>query len=673
MANNKKKIRLKVHYHYDTKNISFLETYKELKDMGIRNNKFFLKIYDESIKNLDPYDEENLTVEEKVKIKRECMRNPWYFLREILVIPVSGGISHYQLHRGNLAVTWLLLKNISTLVEMPRQNGKTIGILSILEWIYDFSTKNSEMAFLHKKYDDSKLNLDRLKKLRQGLPKYLLPEKSLNDVDNLANIRNSRGNTILAKNAAVSEEQADLLGRGNTTPIAYYDEVAFIKYLEKIYTSATPAQMQAALEAEKRGKPHFKVFSTTPGDILTPHGAWCKKNLIEKSAIFDESIYDWSDEKLRDYLDKNSENDMMYVKFNYKQLRRDEKWFRDTCRQLNGDISSINREILLQWNRSTSLSPFRPESIDRLRSFTGEKLSAINIQNSYLLNVYEVFDWNSKLLIGGDFGGSASKDATAFSIVDPLTLHCVADFNNNKADPITVADIIYELMHNFFPNAIFIPEQNGYSDTIISLLLRTDIANRIYFEYKDKKVETKMENGMKKVEKIKVKSYGVNTNTNTRQKMMNIVFDIVENDYENVISPLVIEDIAGLERSKSGKIEHRLDGHDDNLFSYLMTRYVFSYGENLARFRIYKPLNSIAEEQANMSARSDEEYTRNISTVLISNFNDEIEDEHSLRSEIINEYYQRQERNRQYERERNEEFSNMKKDKFISIFNLNKE
>jgi hypothetical protein len=293
---------------------------------------------------------------------------------------------------------------------------------------------------------------------------------------------------------------------------------------------------------------------TTPGDVLTPHGKYCKEEMIDKAAIFDEKMYDWSNEEVKEYLDKNSENDIVYIEYSYKQLGRSEEWFRKQCRSLNGDVSKINREILLKWNRSTSLSPFLPENLDRMRAYAKEVISTVVVNKSYLLNIYEKFDWNKRFLIGGDFGGSATQDATCFSIVDPDNMHCVADFNNNKADPIEVSDIIYELMTKYFPNAIFIPEQNGYSDTIISLLLRTDIADRIYYEFKEQKMETKLEDGTKKTERIKVKKFGVNTNTQTRPKMINLVFDMVESDYKNIISPRVIEDIAGLERKKSGRI-----------------------------------------------------------------------------------------------------------------------
>ena len=185
---------------------------------------------------------------------------------------VPGGSTRFFIHRGNLALLWCLLNNIDTIIELPRQNYKTQSFLCLMEWIYDFNTTNSEVNFLHKKYEDSKLNLDRLKKIRELLPKYLLPPVSKSDSYNLTNISNSRGNSIIAKNAAISEEQADLLGRGNTSPMSFYDEVGFIKFLETIYTAASPAQSQAALEAEERGKPHFKAFLTTPGNTFSPHG-----------------------------------------------------------------------------------------------------------------------------------------------------------------------------------------------------------------------------------------------------------------------------------------------------------------------------------------------------------------------------------------------------------------
>lgn len=74
-------------YQLNTENYSFLKMHKILKDMGIKNNKFFLKLYDKDLRYIDPLDEENLTLEQQAKIIREVKRNFWYFIREVVRIP----------------------------------------------------------------------------------------------------------------------------------------------------------------------------------------------------------------------------------------------------------------------------------------------------------------------------------------------------------------------------------------------------------------------------------------------------------------------------------------------------------------------------------------------------------------------------------------------------------
>ena len=386
-------------------------------------------------------------------------------------------------------------------------------------------------------------------------------------------------------------------------------------------------------------------------------------------------IYDAeSKEELEDYVDKNSLNNFVYIKFSYKEIGRSEKWFKQQCKDLVNNKEKINREILLQWNKATDKSPFTAEDLEKLREQEVPIIATVPLRQYYLLNVYYQFDWNKKLLIGGDFGGSSTKDATCFSIVDPVTLKILADFNNNKADPVEIADIVYELMTKFFPNAIFIPEQNGYSDACIAILLKTNVANRIYYEYRSQKHEQKMKDGTIKQETVKTKVYGVNTNTKTRDLMINLLFDIVANHPQEVTSGLVINDICGLERNKSGKIEAISPNHDDNLFSYLMTRYVMAYGNNLARFRIYKPTNNEVEDNANKGVRSDEEFVHNFSSIIQANFNGSRNyNQSDMQTEIIE--MERQRKIREAEEREYDKIENglkgYSKDAFSKIFSYN--
>ena len=75
--------------HYQTKNISFLKVHHLLKKKGVKNNTFFLELYDETLAEVDPFDP-NLTQDQKDRIIVECARNIWYFIRECVTIAASG-------------------------------------------------------------------------------------------------------------------------------------------------------------------------------------------------------------------------------------------------------------------------------------------------------------------------------------------------------------------------------------------------------------------------------------------------------------------------------------------------------------------------------------------------------------------------------------------------------
>ena len=89
VATKVKSKRLTRHYHWKTKNQSFLDLYKDLKTLGIKNNKFFLALYDTTLEDFDPF-QAVVPLEMQARIVREIIINPWYYLREIARIPVDG-------------------------------------------------------------------------------------------------------------------------------------------------------------------------------------------------------------------------------------------------------------------------------------------------------------------------------------------------------------------------------------------------------------------------------------------------------------------------------------------------------------------------------------------------------------------------------------------------------
>jgi hypothetical protein len=107
-------------------------------------------------------------------------------------------------------------------VEFPRQNFKTVSALARYLWVFNFGTSNSEIMFINKKHDDSKMNLARFKELRASLPSYLVMDdsfgmdgKKLKASDTVETLQHPRNkNKIKTLPAARNKVAANSLGRG---------------------------------------------------------------------------------------------------------------------------------------------------------------------------------------------------------------------------------------------------------------------------------------------------------------------------------------------------------------------------------------------------------------------------------------------------------------------------
>jgi len=204
-------------YDIKTKNISFLKIAAELRRKGIKNNKFMLALYDDGLVGVDPRDK-NLSAAMKVKIYNEICVNPWYYLREIVRIPVEGredGMP-YHIHLGNLTMSYLKWKNINQIVVLPRQHYKTISEICYDTWCMNFGAQNTNIIYLNKEFKDSKENLRRYKNIRLLLPtwlKELIESKEDKDNEELK-LTATRNNSLKAMPAATTTDSADKLGRG---------------------------------------------------------------------------------------------------------------------------------------------------------------------------------------------------------------------------------------------------------------------------------------------------------------------------------------------------------------------------------------------------------------------------------------------------------------------------
>lgn len=595
-------------YIYDTqtKNISFLQTSVDLAKLGIKNNKFFLKLYDQDLQGIDPYSP-YLTDELRFKIVTECIRNPWYFLREVCRIPDQGagaGIP-YQLHRANLAITWCFVNGIDSYLTIPRQTGKTMSILAIIEWSFLYGTSNSDFLFFNKSQEDANANLARLKALRKLLPPYLqfnvdniVDEngKKLKDTDNVKKVVCAgNGNTITTKPSARTKDAADKLGRGSTTPLHYYDEVEFTDWIAEIVEAAGPAFNTASKNAKRNNSAYGRLFSSTPGDLDSNAGQQAMQ-ILEKTYKWSEKFYDMNPEKVKEIIAANSDNRIVYIEYSYIQLGKDENWFRDTCVTVNNNPAKVRREILLQRMRGSSDSPFDEEDLLALQELKPEPIEEYIINEFYKLDVYKKIDRDISYIIGVDVSNGYGQDNTAVTVLNPYTLEVDAEFKSSLISTTNLKKFLFVLVRKYFPKCILAIERNHNGESVISDLRETTIAPNLYYDNtKDpmgSSVDAKIDNkGFLVQEAEKRKLFGVWTGTKSRKIMMDLLETKVKEEKEKFTSRNVIEDILNLV-IKNGKIQANAGSHDDCVMSYLVALYVFYYGKNLHRYGLikgYKP------------------------------------------------------------------------------------
>src|SRR5574344_65725 len=370
--NNQVVVQQQVYIQLETTNQSFIDMHYYLKGTGRSNNNFFLVLFDAGLAGIDPRDP-NLNMAFKQRVLRECCCNYWYFLREVVRIPVEGKKNgdRYRLDRGSLAMNFLYTLNYNMFVELPRQFGKTTTAVTRYLWVYNFGSSNTEIMFIHKDHSGSKDNLKKLKDIRDNLPTYLqmssatnMEGKKLKVPNTIVSIQHPiNNNRVVTLPSARSKEAADKLGRGRTIAIQHWDEFAFMPYNEYAYLAAIPAYRTAADNARANGVPYGIVLTTTPGDLTTQEGLYAYS--IRNSATpWNEAYYDYPYEKLEELRQANTKSTFFLIRYSYQQLGRGNEYFNQMCSDMVNDWPRIRREVLLEWAKTGDNCPFSKEALD---------------------------------------------------------------------------------------------------------------------------------------------------------------------------------------------------------------------------------------------------------------------------------------------------------------------
>ena len=607
MITNNVQNPIKVYIHDTTTNNSFMKMHYFLKAKGIKNNAFFLSIYDPDLIGVDPRDPALLTNSPqnqiiKMKILRECTVNFWYFIREIVRIPAEGMEIPYKLHRGNLAMNYLFVYNMNQFVEFPRQHGKTVSAMCWYLWIFNFAGKNIKMMFAHKKHSGAKDNLKTLKAIRDLLPPYLKMDSSIgpdgkqirvpNTAETLQNPINK--NLITTLPGARTPSLAEGAGRGATMAIQDWDEFAFLPYNDIAYMAAAPAFSKAASNAKKFGAPYGMLITTTPGDLTTREGSFANSIRLQ-STEWDESYYDRSYQELCDLVNANKKSTFIHVRYTYKMLGSGEAYFEEMVKLLFQNWSKIRREVLLEWAVASDNNPFDKDDLEQISTMVKESplyTLFFGKAGQFQMKFWDKIPIGSQHppIIGVDVSSGINKDSSAITVVDSQTTKVIATLKSNFITIPELADVIYKFVTQYAKNAIVNIENNGgFGSSVLQMLIKTSIKKNLYYEIKDRPTEEVFDGVRVKRQIKKCRVYGSTSSKSKRDTLIELLHQRVRHHKDKFNTKEILDELNTMVVKPNGKTEHADDAHDDLIFSYLWALYVFYYGEDLVnRFHLLK-------------------------------------------------------------------------------------
>ena len=617
-------------YDYSTKNQSFLNVHKLLKNLNIKNHSEHLQLFHPELIGVDPH-LQTLTDQTRLTIIKECRMNLWYYLREVVKVPEGEKLAHFELNLGSFTITWLITRRQNFFYEIARQIGKTFLLTTILSWVLLFGGRRIKMANMHHSKDPAIDNLNKIKGTLDMIPEWMqFHKKEYDKVDKktgkmkVKNIltKSDNARTLACKPfknlietvvVGSSLDSANRAGRGSTRHIYFIDEISHIKNNFLAMKSLQSSTSTARNIARKVGIPYGLWLLGTPGDLKTPHGKWMLnkiKNEFVKFSFHEVFLYDYTEKELNDYINARSISNYWHVKFDWDILGYDEKWFYDKNR--NEEVSGIRAEVLLEWEESTTNSPFTRTQLaalesksklikpmvldyDDYNSFTIYPQPGENTDN---LANFLAFRNNAHegLIMGIDVANGTGRDYSTICMIDAKTLRIVATYKNNYINTddfsLLIVHLLEDIVHKFDLTCAVGIERNNSGTSVIAKLKKYPHILKYLIAY------PVSENKLKDLTKPADFDYYYNDlhvradiglNVDDRKRTLftdDLLFTLVSKHTDVYAVPDIVQELRGLIRVKrlsKVRIEHSPETHDDLLFASFHAYYPAYYATEILR------------------------------------------------------------------------------------------
>lgn len=588
--------------HYDTNNKSFIRICMIFKKLNVLNYNFPLALYQSELAKYDPHNLKDNSEELRLKIALEVAINPWYYFREVVRIPASGGNPiPLNANRACIAMIWCFLNSISYIAIQPRQTGKTVVACCIISYVMYIHGRNIEISLFTKDSSLVQANVSRIKTIRDSLPEYLIhPHQK--DIDNKEGLSYERfGNKYFTKIARSDRQGADNTGRGITTPIVHTDEPGYCTNIDITYPVMMLSTTAAVENAKVRGQFHSNILTTTAAPIDTTRGRYTF-DLVNRAMPFTETLYDLKDKTtLAHIVHTNSGNDIINGTFSYLMLGKTKEWYENACRISETTKEVNDRELLNMWTAGSETGILDVETLRIINAHRHEP-EHTEIIRDYIVKWYipESFLRSSsftqnRYILGMDSSENIGEDFTTLVMIDVSDMSVTCTFRCNESNTIKMGVFIADFLIKY-PNVTFIPERNSTGGAIVDVITLIFQKNRInsFRRIFNQVVQDRKNPEMARIDidnpdnidtSLK-KHLGFRTTGKTRPFLYkNTLKKASSLNATRIFDITLVSELSALS-SVNGRIDHVEGGHDDMVIAYLLCCWLIFFGENLQYYGI---------------------------------------------------------------------------------------
>ena len=604
--------------HYNTKNVSYIKLAEIYNKMGVKNSAFHLSILQPELMDVDPLDP-NLSADMKRKILYECKNNFWYFIREILKVPVPGSLvaSNFEANRANIAMYWLFLNHVMSIIVIIRQTGKTTLLMALVVWLLDIGSSNTMINLLTKNETLKADTLGKAKALFEELPDYL-NFSTKKDIFNSDEIKIAAlSNKFKGNLSSASEKQAEKVGRGFTSPINLIDEAAFVENVATAMGAMLMSGNAARTVAAANNKPYGTILATTAGDTGDRDGGYIYR-LVTNSCVWDERFLDCENlEELNKLIMVNScaptkeeRRPIVSISMTHRQLGYDDEWLKQKLEENISTPENIKRDLFNKWLNGSASSPIPPKYLELMNDTKDPSPhTEFYAPFNYLIRWYRLLDEIDYLaslghtfIAGIDTSDGVGKDDITFIVRDSCTGHILCTAVFNELNLITLAEFFVSFLLKY-RNTVAIIERRSSAPTIIDyMILKLSAAGvnpflRMYntiIQNKDANPEafeevTRARPGDIHIFEKHRKTIGFATSgtgiTSRNELYSTTLLNMLKYTADSLFDEKLIGQISSL-IIKNNRVDHPAGGNDDMVIASLLSYWLITNGRNLSYYGI---------------------------------------------------------------------------------------